>query len=403
MKAGSRGSTDTRERFGMRRALVVAQVALSLVLVVGALLFVRSLRNLMTLDAGFKQDGILVAILDLRRTGVAEERRLALYQEIADRLASLPGVESAAQAFIVPVSGSGWNENIVIDGKKYKENVNFNRVSPGYFRTMGTPLLAGRDFDGRDRPGAEHSAIVTELFARTFFHGQDPIGRTFQLDEPPDGPRLLNRIVGVVKDTKYTDLREEFTPLVFFAAAQEEKPFPFVQVVMRSSAPLGVITGEVASAVRQANSNIIIQFQTLPGLIRESLVRERLMATLSGFFAALAAALAMIGLYGVMSYVVARRRNEIGIRLALGADPSGVVRMILGEAGVMLLVGLAAGALLAVFAARATATLLFGVQPWDPTTLASSAVALAVVGLAASWLPARRASRIAPAIALRAD
>jgi predicted permease len=303
----------------------------------------------------------------------------------------------------VPVSGSGWNENIVIDGKKYKENVNFNRVSPGYFRTMGTPLLVGRDFDGRDRPGAEHSAIVTELFARTFFHGQDPIGGTFQLDEPPDGPRLLNRIVGVVKDTKYTDLREEFTPLVFFAAAQEEKPFPFVQVVMRSSAPLGVITGEVASAVRQANSNIIIQFQTLPGLIRESLVRERLMATLSGFFAALAAALAMIGLYGVMSYVVARRRNEIGIRLALGADPSGVVRMILGEAGVMLLVGLAAGALLAVFAARATATLLFGVQPWDPTTLASSAVALAVVGLAASWLPARRASRIAPAIALRAD
>ena len=176
MRAGSRGSTDTRERFGMRRALVVAQVALSLVLVVGALLFVRSLRNLMTLDAGFRQDGILVVNLDLRRAGVPEQRRLALYQDIADRLASLPGVESAAQAFIVPVSGSGWNENIVIDGKKYKENVNFNRVSPGYFRTMGTPLLAGRDFDGRDRLGAEQSAIVTELFARTFFHGQDPIG-----------------------------------------------------------------------------------------------------------------------------------------------------------------------------------------------------------------------------------
>ena len=113
----------------------------------------------------------------------------------------------------MPVSGSGWNENIVIDGKKYKENVNFNRVSPGYFRTMGTPLLAGRDFDGRDRLGAEQSAIVTELFARTFFHGQDPIGRTFQIDEPPGRPRPLNRIVGVVKDTKYTDLREEFTPI----------------------------------------------------------------------------------------------------------------------------------------------------------------------------------------------
>src|SRR5262249_50403719 len=247
MKAGSRGSTDSRERFGLRRSLVVGQVALSLVLVVGALLFVRSLRNLMTLDAGFKQDGILVATMDLRAAGVPDVRRPALFQQITERLASLPGVESAAQAFIVPVSGSGWNETIIVDGVKYKQNVNFNRVSNGYFRTMGTPLLAGRDFDGREHPSAEQSAIVTELFVRTFFRGQDPIGRTFQLDEPPDQPHFIHRIIGVVKDTKYTDLREEFTPLVFLAAAQEEKPFPFLQVVMRSSAPLASITPQVTS------------------------------------------------------------------------------------------------------------------------------------------------------------
>jgi predicted permease len=357
----------------------------------------------MTLDAGFKQEGILVVNLDLRRAGVAEERRSALYQDIADRLASLPGVESAAQAFIVPVSGSGWNENIVIDGKKYKENVNFNRVSPGYFRTMGTPLLAGRDFDGRDRPGGEQSAIVTELFARTFFHGQDPIGRTFQVDEPPDQPQLLNRIVGVVKDTKYTDLREDFTPLVFLAATQDDKPFPLLRVVMRSSAPLGAITGEVTSAVGQTNRNIIIQFQTLPGLVRESLVRERLMATLSGFFGALAGLIATIGLYGVMSYMVARRRNEIGIRMALGAARSDVVRMVMREAGLLLIAGVIVGTVLAIAAARTAATLLFGLHPGDPATLAMAAGGLGLVAMLASYLPALRASRLEPTEALREE
>lgn len=403
MKAGSRGSTDTRERFGMRRALVVAQVALSLVLVVGALLFVRSLRNLMTLDAGFRQDGILVVNLDLRRAGVPEERRNAFFADITTRLSGLPGVTSAARAYIVPVSGSGWNNNIVIDGKAFPDNVNFNRVSDGYFRTMGTPLLAGRDFDSRERIGAESSAIVTELFARKFFAGQDPIGKAFQIDEPPDRPRTLNRIIGVVKDTKYTDLREEFTPLAFFAAAQEKKPDPFLQVVMRSSAPLATITSEVISAVGQANGNIIVQFQTLPSMVRDSLLRERLMATLSGFFGALAALLATIGLYGVMSYTVARRRNEIGIRMALGAARSDVVRMVMREAGLLLIAGVLVGTALAVAAARTAATLLFGLHPGDPATLAMAAGGLGLVAMLASYLPALRASRLQPTEALREE
>jgi len=287
MKSGSRGSTDTRERFGMRRALVVTQVALSLVLVVGAVLFVRSLRNLMTLDAGFTQDGILVVNLDLRRTGVAEERRTAFFADLTARLAGLPGVTSAAQAFIVPVSGSGWNNNIIVDGKKYSENVNFNQVSAGYFRTMGTPLLAGRDFDERDKAGAEKSVIVTQLFAQKFFPGKNPLDQVFQIDERPGQPQPLHRIVGLVKDTKYTDLREELTPLVFYDVSQDEKPDPFLQVVMRSIAPLESITSEVTSVAGQMNSNIIVQFQTLKTLVRDSLLRERLMATLSGFFGAL--------------------------------------------------------------------------------------------------------------------
>jgi predicted permease len=312
-------------------------------------------------------------------------------------------VTSAAQAFIVPVSGSGWNNNIVIDGKKYPDNVNFNLVSDGYFRTMGTPLLAGRDFDGRERSGPEKSAIVTELFARKFFAGQDPIGKVFQVDEPPDRPRTLNRIIGVVKDTKYTDLREEFTPLVFFAAAQEEKPDPFLQVVMRSTAPLATITSEVISAVGQANSNIIVQFQTLPGMVRESLLRERLMATLSGFFGALAALLATIGLYGVMSYTVARRRHEIGIRMALGAARGDVVRMVMREAGLLLIAGVLVGTALAIAAARTAATLLFGLHPGDPATLAMAACGLGIVAMLASYIPALRASRLEPTEALREE
>jgi putative ABC transport system permease protein len=220
MKASSRSVSDGRERFGLRRALVVLQVALSLVLVVGALLFVRSLRNLTTLDAGFRQDALLIVNLDLRRAGVPEPRRTAVYQEITDRLRGLPGVAGASQAFIVPVSGNGWNNNIVIGGRKYSENVNFNSVSAGFFRTMGTPMLAGRDFDEHDAGPSRKVVIVNQSFADTFFAGKNPIGQTFQIDEGPGVPQPAFEIVGIVKNTKYYDLREPFGPIGFFAAAQ---------------------------------------------------------------------------------------------------------------------------------------------------------------------------------------
>jgi predicted permease len=404
MKAGSRGSTDTRERFGMRRLLVVAQVALSLVLVVGALLFAGSLRNLMTLDAGFRQDGILIANYDMRRAGVAEERRTALYTDITSRVASLPGVESAAAAFIVPVSGSGWNNNILVDGKRpEKPVVNFNSVSAGYFRTMGTPILAGRDFGPQDTPASEKVVVVTELFAKKFFSGKNPIGEAFQIEEPPGEPRPVYRIVGLVKDTKYTDLREEFKPIGFFAMSQEAKPDNFLQLVVRSGLPLTTISSEISTAAAQVSPSIVLQFQTMQSQVRESLLRERLMATLSGFFGTLAALLATIGLYGVMSYMVARRRNEIGIRMALGADRRHVVRMVMREASVLLAAGVIAGLVMAVVAARTATTLLFGLQPGDPVTLAAAAAGLGMVAMLASYLPALRASRLEPTEALREE
>ena len=407
MKAGSRGSTDTRERFGVRRVLVVAQVALSLVLVVSALLFVRSLRNLMTLDAGFTQDRIVIASLDLRRTGIPPEQLPPVFESITARLAALPGVQSAANAFIVPVSGSGWNNSIVINGKKPKDAVvNFNSVSAVYFKTMGTPILRGREFDDRrDTATSEKVVIVTESFVKKYFDGQDPIGQAFQIEEPPGVPRPLFQIVGVAKDTKYIDLRESFGPIGFFPASQADGKdmSPFLQVVLRSSAPLATVTSEVSSAVTEINASIILQFDTMRNQVRESLLRERLMATLSGFFGALAGLIATIGLYGVMSYMVARRRNEIGIRMALGADRRDVVRMVMREAGLLLGAGLVVGGVMAVMAARAASTLLFGLQPGDPSTLAMSAVALAAAAMLASYLPALRASRLEPTEALREE
>jgi putative ABC transport system permease protein len=403
MRAGSRGMSDSRERFGLRRALVVLQVALSLVLVIGALLFVRSLRNLMMLDAGFRQDGLLIVSLDLRRAGIPEERRTAVYQDITDRLRGLPGVADASQAAIVPVSGSGWNNNIVINGRKYSENVNFNSVSPGFFRTMGTPILAGRDFDEHDAGPRGKVAVVNQSFVNMFFGGRNPVGQTFQIDEGPGVPQPPFEIVGIVKDTKYSDLREPFGPIGFFAAAQDDKPNPYLQVVIHTSAPSATITPEVTAALAQMNSSIVLQFQTMETQVRDSLLRERLMATLSGFFGALAALIATIGLYGVMSYMVARRRNEIGIRMALGAGRADVVRMVMREATLLLGAGLIVGIALAIAAARTATTLLFGLQPWDPSTLAIAAVALAAVAALASYLPAVRASRLEPTIALREE
>ena len=406
MKAGSRGSTDTRERFGMRRTLVVAQVALSLVLVVGALLFVRSLRNLMTLDPGFEQDGIVIASLDLRRTGTATEQLASTFDEITARLAALPGVQAAAQAFIVPVSGSGWNNNIIVDGKKQKEHPNFNAVSADYFKTMGTPVLLGRAFDDRvDHAQAKKVAIVNESFVKKFFSDRNPIGQAFQIEEPPGAPRPLYEIVGVVKDTKYTDLREPFGPIGYFPPAQGDpkEMSPFTQVVLRSNAPLTTVTSEVAAAVRQVNPSIVLQFDTMRQQVTESLLRERLMATLSGFFGGLAALIATIGLYGVMSYTVARRRNEIGIRMALGADRGEVVRMVMREAGLLLGAGVVVGLVAAVVAARTASALLFGLSPGDPTTLLMAAAGLGMIALMASYLPAMRAARLEPTEALREE
>src|SRR4029077_8394157 len=236
MRAGGRSMTAGRERFSLRRTLMATQVALSLVLLVGALLFVRSLRNLLTTEAGFKAEGVLLVNLDFARAQYPKERRPAVYRELHDRLSTLPGVVSAAQVWFTPVSGSGWNNDIGPDGTTAAASGKksfFNRVGPGYFRTIGTSLVAGREFDDHDTLSSPKVAIVNEVFARKFFGGANPVCRTFHMEAEAGKPEPLIQIVGLVKNTKYYELREDFLPIGFFPILQDDDPGPGATFVLR--------------------------------------------------------------------------------------------------------------------------------------------------------------------------
>ena len=403
LKAAGRGTTAGRERFSLRRALVISQVAFSLVLVCGALLFSRSLGKLLSTDAGFRQTGILEMDVDFTRLGIAADQRQPYKIALLERLRALPGVDGAADASIVPLSGNGWNEGIVLAGhtEHAGETPQLSRVSPGYFRTMGVPMLAGRDFGPTDTATAPRVAIVNETFVRKILKGASPVGQRFQIEEYVGRPRPMYEIVGLVKDTKYYDLRDEFAPIIYVTTLQDDRPDQGMQVLLRSALPLGSLTAAVKSTMNEAGSQITIEFHPLETQIRNSLLRDRLMASLSGFFGALAALLAMIGLYGVISYSVAQRTSEIGVRMALGAQRGNILGMILGEVGWMLAAGLAVGAALALALGRSAGALLFGIQPHDPLTMLASAFGLAAVALLASYIPARRAALLDPMTALR--
>lgn len=403
IQSGGRSSTDSQERFALRRGLVIVQVALSLVLVVGAVLFGRSLRNVVTVDPGFRTDGIIAVNVDVRRASVDPAARTQNYREIMERVRAVPGVQIATEAFIVPMSGSGWNQNVIVDGVQQQGNVNLNRVGNEFFTALDTRIIAGRAFGPDDRLGAREAAIVNESFARKYFGGANPVGRTFQLVMSPGDPQPHYQIVGLVRDTKYNDLREEFGPMAYFPAQQATDSGPFLDFIVRSDLRLSSLTPTLTRTIREIAPGATVAYESMSTYVRDSTVTERLMATLSGFLGLLATLIATIGLYGVMSYMVTRRKVEIGIRMALGADPRKVVRMVLGESGVLLAVGVVIGVGLAITASKWAANLLYGLEPSDPASIALGVGALGLVSQFAAWIPARRASRLAPTIALRAD
>jgi putative ABC transport system permease protein len=402
IRAGGRSVTAGRERFGLRRMLMVVQVAFSLVLLVGALLFVRSLHNLMTTDSGFKPEGVMTVEINFKE--IPLERRASMNRDLLERLSTRIGVLSAAQVSMTPVSGSGWNNDIGPDGSTAAasgKQAFFNRTGPGYFKTMGTTLVAGRDFTDADTLSSTKVGIVNQEFARKFFAGANPVGRTFHLESEAGKPEPLIQIVGLVKNTKYYELAEDFKPLGFFPTAQDDRPGPGANFVLRVSGSPGPVMNSIKASIAEISPSIGIEFRSFSQQLDESLMRERLMATLSGAFGILAVVLATVGLYGVISYLVTRRRNEIGIRVALGADRGRVILLVLREAVLLLAVGVAVGVLLSIWVGRTAATLLYGLKPYDPLSLVGASLLLAGIALAASYLPARRAAALEPMVALR--
>ncbi len=393
MRGTGRGVTDESRRFSLVKTLVVGQVALSLVLLIAAGLLLGSFERQTSINVGFRGDHVLAVTVDVRRAGIAEDQRPDYYRTLLARLREIPGVTSASSVDIAPISGAGWNGELVVDGfvpKTPRDGIVwFNAVNPGYFGTLSIPVSAGRDFGENDARESPKVAIVNEAVQRKFFGGKSALGQFMQTNAGPDlGPKI--QIVGIIKDSKYRSVTETNSETVFLPASQQDHVRAnTIFVLHTSSAPTSIVPF-VRLSLSSFNGLIAFRFNTLDNLIATSLQRPRLLARLSLFFGGLALMLAIIGLYGTMSYTVERRRNEIGIRIALGAARTRVLSMVLGEAGRIVVIGIVAGVAIAVAATRWVSALLYGVKPTDVPTYALAGAALALVALGAHSLYQRR-------------
>jgi predicted permease len=401
---------------GFRKGLVVAQVTISVLLLVGAGLFIRSLRNLRLLDLGLNAESLIAFNLSPYISGYTPERVPALYKTIVERLQAQPGVTGVAFASMGLLEGNEWDSTVTVEGYDAKpgEQMNpyCNSVSPGYFKTMGSPVLRGREFDARDegpvpdtRPNDGYgrgyrSVIVNESFAKHFFGGQDPIGRHLGFGGNPGTPTPIE-IVGVVKDAKYTGVRDEIPRTVFFPLLEERIPSSVVVYVRTTGEPSAAF-GAAQRVVRDTDAKVpVYNLRTLEHQIDQSLLNDRIVATLSTAFGILATLLAVIGLYGVMAYTVARRTREIGVRMALGAVATDVIWLVMREVLMLVGGGIAIGLVASWGANRLISSQLYGVTATDPITIAGAAALLFTVALLAGYIPARRATRVNPVLALR--
>jgi predicted permease len=399
MRSGGRGMTAGRGRFSFQRAMVVTQISVSLVLLAGALLFVRSFYNLMTFNPGIREEGLTVAFIGFEKSNIAKDRMEEFKRELKEDVRSIPGVTNAAITTHVPLIGGSWGHQITIG--KMDGGANFTWASPEYFETMGIPLLSGRGFNEADTAASQRVAVVNQTFVRRFLNGGDPIGVTLRTHPEPGYPSTVYQIVGVMADSKYQNLRDETPPFVIAPITQFPDHGPGTAMMIRSNLPAAVTVDSVNRRIGERHPEIGMFVGSFQQIIRSGMLRERLLAMLSGFFGLLAALLGMLGLYGVISYIVMQRRNEIGIRVALGANRGQVVRMVMREAGLLLAIGVVIGTVLSLAAGRTAASLLFGLKPNDALTLAAAAGLLAAIGAIASFLPARRASKLDPMAALR--
>jgi len=394
-------------------ALVVAQVALALVLVIGAALFVRSFAALVYRDLGFDRTRVLTAVVDVRASATAPRDRPALYERIRQAVAAAPGVESAATSMATPLGSAGirflrdvhQSGNPTFEGKEVL--VLMAPVSPDWFRTFGTRFISGRDIEISDRVTSPKVAVVNEAFARRHFPGSNPVGQSIMVGEEPTDRQPVE-IVGVVQDAAFTSVRDPIEPTFYMAFAQSLEPtliesFPSMSLSIRPAAeiPPERLATTIATAIGRIDGAATVSFQTLTETLSVYYIRERLLALLSGYFGLFALLLGAIGVYGVTAHAVNRRRMEIGIRMAIGATAPAVVRLVVGRVAVLAALGVLLGFVLSLWGSRLIQALLFNTEFRDPSVLATSIVALLLVTALAAWRPARRASRIEPATVLR--
>jgi putative ABC transport system permease protein len=401
---GSAGGART----GLSGALIVVQVSLSVVLVVAAGLFVRTFTSLATRDIGFDSSRVLVVNVDGQAARIAVDNRLSIFEQVRQAAAVVPGVERATLSVVTPVSGSTWMYGITIPGMPERtgrdRGVYTNLVTPGWFATYGMRIVSGRDISPGDTGSAPGVAVVNPAFVTKYLNGQPAVGRVIREADPrPGKPAKTWEIVGVASDAVYGSLREPVLATMYLAYAQSDQPGSSVRLSLRSlggRAP-GALAHDVATAIGRVNPGIALTFRDLDSYVSGSMVQERLIATLSGFFGVLGLLLAGLGLYGLTAYTVSRRRGEIGIRMALGADATAVVRTVVGRLAMLVAAGLVAGALVSWWASRFVESLLYGLTAREASTPIVAVLVLAVAAGVAAWLPARRAARINPVEVLR--
>ncbi len=409
LKEQGRGISTDR-RFSMGNILVVVQVALSLILVVAAGLFMRTFSSLANLDLGFERDPVLIVSVNAQRLAMEPADRPAFYERLRGAAATVPGVASVSASAVTPVGGSTWQFLVEIPGGPTlpeRDRVAYvNLVSPDFFKTLGTRVIAGRDLSPQDRHGSPDVVIVNEAFAKKFFNGESPVGKTVRQPPFPGRPGSTHEVVGYVQDAVYRSVRLAVPPTMYLPMAQNPEPPSSVSLSVRAAGGSpALLIKPLAAALGGVNGDLSITFRPLAEQVNASLIQERVVALLSGFFGGLALLLAGLGLYGVTSYAVGRRRTELGIRMALGAEPGGVVRLVLRRVAMLVGMGIALGIGLGILAGATAAKfitgMLYGLEPKDPLTFAAAAVTLSLVGALAGWIPARRASRVDPALVLR--
>jgi predicted permease len=402
MRSIERGVMGNRERYLMQRGMVVTQVAVSMMLLVGALLFVRSYRNLVTLNPGFRESGIVLGYFGFGQLHLKQENLTAFKRQLVEDVRTLPGIENATTTNNTPLGGGSWSHQVdvgVLNGSS-----KFTYVSPSYFATLGIPILTGRGFTDQDRGDTPYVLIVNQTFIRQYIRSSQVLGQHVHVRPEPDYPERTYEVVGTIPDTKYHDLREVTPPMAFVPVEQfpvtAQRPGMAMMIAARDTAG---VERTVRQALEQKHPGVNMQFANFEQGIQDNLVGDRMLAMLSGFFGILAALLVVVGLYGVLSYFLAQRRGEIGIRIALGASRGRVIGTLLRDAAIMLLVGLGAGTVLSLLAGREVSSKLFGLQAWDPVTLGASALLLAIVTLLTSLVPALKAAHVDPISSLRVE